>query len=48
MWAVTSITDPKVVGSNPAKAMDFKNPQQPSSRLEGKAGRSHVVKFYGM
>jgi hypothetical protein len=46
-------TGPKnVAGSNPAKAMDFlraiKICSRPSSRMEIKAGRSHIVRFYGM
>jgi hypothetical protein len=44
--------DPKVAGSNPAKAMDFvraiKIRGTPSCRMGNKAGRSYVVRFYGM
>jgi hypothetical protein len=44
--------DPKVAGSNPAKAMDFlrtiKIRITLSSMMGSKAGRLHVVRFYGM
>jgi hypothetical protein len=44
--------DPTVAGSNLAKAMDFlraiKICSMPSSWMGSKAGRSHVVGFYGM
>jgi hypothetical protein len=44
-------TRPKVAGSNPAKAMNFlraiKIRSTSSSGMGSKAGRSHVVRFYG-
>jgi hypothetical protein len=45
-------TGPKVADSKPCKSDGFlraiKIPSTPSSRMGSKAGRSHVVTFYGM
>jgi hypothetical protein len=51
-WLECFPLDPKVAGSNPAKAVDFlrkiKIRSTPSSRMGSNAGRSYVVRFYGM
>jgi hypothetical protein len=49
-WLPCLPLDPRVAGSNPAE-MDFKgdkNPQHTFFRMGSKAGKSHVVRFYGM
>jgi hypothetical protein len=45
-------TEPKVAGSKPGQGAGFlraiKIRSSPLSRMGSKAGRSHVVRFYGM
>jgi len=51
-WLVCWPLDPKVAGSKPGQGDGFlrviKIRSTPSSRMGSKAGRSHVVRFYGM
>jgi hypothetical protein len=51
-WLVCWPLDPNVTGSKPGQGDGFlraiKILSTPSSRMESKAGKSHVVRFYGM
>jgi hypothetical protein len=51
-WLVCWPLGPKVAGSKPGQGDGFlraiKIRSTPSSRMGSKAGRSHVVRFYGM
>jgi hypothetical protein len=51
-WLVCWPLDPNVAGSKPGQGDGFlraiKIRSTPSSRMGSKAGRSHVIRFYGM